>query len=161
MYTWVDLLSIGAALPVVSAAAVVDYKTLKIPNRLTVPLIFTGVALMAVRCLLGFPAMIAALTCIIAYSFAYALWRGHMWGGGDAKLALALFILVSPVYPPLEFIVVFSLFLALMVLVRYLALDVPALLKKRLPHGLLRPMGPLFLLAYLLAVTAFAVGQSA
>jgi Flp pilus assembly protein protease CpaA len=101
LYTLIDLFSIGAALAASTAAAVIDYKTLKIPNRLTFPLILLGLLLMAVRCIAGYSPWVAALTCVTAYLFAYALWKGRLWGGGDAKQVLALFIVISPAYPPL------------------------------------------------------------
>ena len=176
MYTLIDLFSIGAAFVAVSAAAAIDYKTLRIPNMLTFPFIFLGLLLMAIRCIPGYPLWMAALTCVIAYLFAYALWRGRLWGGGDAKLVLALFILISPVYPALMFIIIFSLSLALVVFIEHMAIRVLSPQKKRFSTpsgrrnlsaediaslcdtGAQRPMGPAILLACLLSVAAFTAG---
>lgn len=176
MYTWIDLLSIGAAMAAVTAAAAIDYKTLRIPNRLTFPFILLGLILIAVRCLTGFYIWLAALTCVVSYFFAFALWKFRLWGGGDAKLVLALFILVSPVYPALTFVIVFSLSLAIMLFFEHTAIKVLAPQKKHnMPlHGNghlsaediaslceqdgQRPMGPALLFAYLLSIAVFSVG---
>ncbi len=98
-----------------------------------------GFALLMLRC----PMVMAGLTCAVSYVFVYCIWRLGLWGGGDAKLVLALFVLASPAYPPLLFIVALSLCLALVLFGKQLLI-------RRGPG----PMGPALFLAYLLSVAA-------
>jgi Flp pilus assembly protein protease CpaA len=121
------------------AAAAIDYRTLRIPNALTFPFILLGIALIPPRCAIP----LAGLICAVSYSFVYVLWKCGLWGGGDAKLVLALFILISPAYPPLSFIVAFSLCLALVLFAKHLLIGRGA-----------GPMGPALLLAYVLSIAA-------
>jgi len=44
----------------------------------------------------GYPLQPAALTCIASYAYVYGLWKLRLWGGGDAKLVLGLFLLALP-----------------------------------------------------------------
>jgi len=173
LYTWIDILSIVTALPVVLAAAAIDYRTMKIPNWLTFPFIFLGLSLLALRCTAGFSPAIAAFTCVVAYLFVYVLWKCCLWGGGDAKLVMALFILISPVYPTFEFMVVFSLSLAAMLFLKHSLyrvlnsrtnnrsikpLSATVLSSGGRTMNKLSPMGPTLLMAYLVSITAFAAG---
>lgn len=168
MYTWIDLMSIAVALAAAMAAAAIDYLTMKIPNRLTIPLIFLGIALLALRCLAGFPLPAAAFTCAVAYIFVHVLWRFHLWGGGDAKLVLALFLLLSPAYPSLEFMAVFSLVLAALLFLKHAALlalrarsgcgAIEPLSALRGPPHKPDPMGPVLLLACLISIGVFTAG---
>jgi len=151
LYTWIDLLCAATALAAVMAAAIIDYKTLRIPNSLTFPLIFLGLAFMVFRCLSGFSLPTAIITCIVAYLFVYALWRGRMWGGGDAKLVLSLFLLMSPAFHPLAFMVAFSLCLAITLFLEH-SIFLAFVPGKKTQ----RPMGPALFLAYL--VSALAAG---
>ena len=41
---------------------------------------------------------------VIAWIVVFAMWRGHIFGGGDAKLLMALFAL----FPTIDFLVLFS-----------------------------------------------------
>ncbi|HTX43747.1 MAG TPA: A24 family peptidase, partial [Methanocella sp.] len=97
-------------------AAVIDHRTSRIPNGLTLPFVLLGLALLPPRC----AAAMAGLICGVSYAFVYGLWRCGLWGGGDAKLVLGLFILVSPAYPTLLFIAAFSLCLALVLFAKHL-----------------------------------------
>lgn len=97
----------------------IDYRTLRIPNRLTFPLILSGLALMAFRCILGYPPQFCVLVGVISYGLVYGLWKCRLWGGGDAKLVLALFLLLSPAFPPLYFIEAFLLCLAVALLIKH------------------------------------------
>jgi prepilin peptidase CpaA len=119
LYTWIDLFCITIAAGTAAVAAATDYRTLRIPNRLTFPVIFGGLVIVAFRCVQGYPLPRAALTCAASYAFVYGLWKCRMWGGGDAKLVLALFILASPAYPPLYFIAAFSICLALVLILKH------------------------------------------
>jgi Flp pilus assembly protein protease CpaA len=150
LYTWIDILCAAAALAAVMAAAVIDHKTLRIPNGLTFPFIFLGLAFMVFRCISGFSLPTAVITCIVAYLFVYVLWRGRMWGGGDAKLVLALFLLMSPAFHPLAFMAAFSLCLAITLFLEHSILRAFAVDKTP------RPMGPALFLAYI--ISAFTAG---
>ncbi len=161
MFTWIDLACVVLAGTSAAAAAVVDHRTMRIPNRLTFPLIGAGLALMAAR---GYPLQPAALTCVASYAYVYGLWKCRMWGGGDAKLVLGLFLLVSPSYPPLYFIAAYSLCLAAVLLLKH-GVYGPAVKARHAGKGgplsaediaSLReqeePMGPALLTAYALSV---------
>lgn len=128
-----------------TAAAVVDHRTMRIPNVLTFPFILLGLALLPLRCAMA-AIPLAGITCAVSYAFVYSLWKCGLWGGGDAKLVLALFILITPAYPPLSFIVAFSLCLALVLFTKHLLLGRGA-----------GPMGPALLLAYVLSVAALGI----
>jgi Flp pilus assembly protein protease CpaA len=118
---------------------------LRIPNGLTFPFILLGLALLPLRwAMAAMP--LAGLICGVSYAFVYGLWKCGLWGGGDAKLVLALFILVSPAYSPLSFIVAFSLCLALVLFAKHLLINRNA-----------GPMGPALLLAYVLSIAALGV----
>ncbi len=116
MFTSADLACIVLGGLAVAAAAVIDHRTMRIPNRLTFTLIAAGLALMALR---GYPLQLAALTCAISYAYVYGLWKFRLWGGGDAKLVLGLFLLASPACPPLYFIAAYSLCLAAVLLLKH------------------------------------------
>ncbi len=122
----------------VALAAFVDHRTRRIPNRLTLPLILFGVVLLPFRGDIA----VAGVTCAVSYALAYGLWRCGLWGGGDAKLVLALFIVASPAYPPLSYIAAFSLCLALVLFAKHFFRPGPG------------PMGPALLFAY---VASFAL----
>jgi Flp pilus assembly protein protease CpaA len=122
---------------------------------------------MAPRCACGYPVQLAFLICLISYAFVYGLWKCRLWGGGDAKLVLALFLLLSPAYPPLYFIAGFSLSLAFVLFLKHgvykpakagrravmkcgpLSAEDIASLKE---SGSGEPMGPSLLAAYALSV---------
>ncbi len=140
------MLSIGAAGVLATAAAAIDHRTLRIPNGLTFPFILLGLTLLPLRCAMAFSILLAGLICAVSYAFVYGLWRCGLWGGGDAKLVLALFLLVSPAYSPLSFIVAFSLCLALVLFAKHVLIGKGA-----------GPMGPALLLAYVLSIAALGV----
>jgi prepilin peptidase CpaA len=173
LYTWIDILSIVSALLAVLAAAAIDYRTMKIPNRLTFPFIFLGLSLLVLRCLAGFSLSMAGFTCIVAYVFVYVLWKCGLWGGGDAKLVLALFILITPVYPSLKFMVIFSISLATVLFLKHSLwralkvrrndgfvkpLSAMEIVSLREPLDAPSPMGPSLLVAYVIAIMAFTAG---
>jgi prepilin peptidase CpaA len=168
LYTWIDLLCIAVCGLASAAAAAIDHRTLRIPNRLTFPLILAGLVVMALRCACGYPVGPAVLACILSYAIVYGLWKFRMWGGGDAKLVLALFLLTSPAYPPLYFIAAFTLCLAILLLIKH-GIYKPAVRSKRavpwtksgplsaediasLKERPGEPMGPLLAAAYVLSV---------
>ena len=164
MYSLIDIAGIALGFVCATAAAIIDYRTLRIPNRLTFPLIGAGLVLLAIRCIDRYPLQLAALTCVLSYALVYGLWKFRLWGGGDAKLVLALFLLTSPAYSPLYFIAAFSLCLALVLLFKHgiykpaihrsppskggpLSAEDIASLKERPGE----PMGPALLAAYALS----------
>lgn len=176
MYTWIDALTLLAVGTAFLMAAAIDHRTLRIPNGLTFPLISLGFLLLAFRCTAGYSMLLAGLTCAASYAFVYTLWKCGLWGGGDAKLVLALFFLVSPVYPPFSYIVAFSLCLAMVQFMKHFIFKRPgkaiwhpgqAIIKSgplsaegiaslREP-GAQGPMGPSLFLAYLLSIGALTV----
>ncbi|WP_230742301.1 prepilin peptidase [Methanooceanicella nereidis] len=121
--TWIDLLSISLAFFCMAIAAYVDCRTMRIPNRLTLPFILSGIGLLAFRCFFGSSIIEAFLTCLISYLYVYALWRCGLWGGGDAKATLAIFLLLSPVYPPLMFMAGFSVCLSIALFTRHFLIE--------------------------------------
>ncbi|HTY90859.1 MAG TPA: A24 family peptidase [Methanocella sp.] len=170
MFIWADIACVALGGLSAAAAAAIDRRTMRIPNRLTFPLILSGLALMMFRCMLGYPMDMAILTGVISYGLVYGLWRCHLWGGGDAKLVLALFLLLSPGYPPLYFIAAYTLCLALALLLKHgvymparraMADPSPASTKggplsaediASLKEGPGMPMGPSLLFAYVSSV---------
>lgn len=114
----IDIVSAAAALSLAAIAAYVDVKTLKIPNRITFPAIAAGLVLGAIRCLTGYSILELALTLAISWAFVYAIWVAGLWGGGDAKAVLALSLLLSPMYPPLSFVVAFLISTAVSLFIR-------------------------------------------
>jgi Flp pilus assembly protein protease CpaA len=179
LYTWIDSFSLLAAWSAFLAAAIIDVRTLRIPNCLTFPLILLGLSLLGLRCIAGFSIPLAGLTCAVSYAFIYGLWKLRLWGGGDAKLVLASYLLVSPVYPPLFYIAAFSLCLAIVLFFRHVIFrrvekairrpDIAAMkggplsaediasLKEPDAGG---PMGPMLFLAYVLSIAALTVGHA-
>jgi prepilin peptidase CpaA len=173
LYTWIDILSIVSALLAIMTAAAIDYRTMKIPNWLTFPFILLGLSLLTFRCFAGFSLSIAGFTCAIAYVFVYVLWKCGMWGGGDAKLVLALFILITPVYPSLKFMVIFSMSLATVLFLKHTfrralnirrndgiikPLSAMEIVSMRETLDAPSPMGPSLLMAYIISIMAFTAG---
>ena len=119
MFTPIDVACLALGLASAMIAAVIDYRTLRIPNALTFPMILAGLILMAARCLAWYPLHHALITCVLSYVFVYGLWKCRLWGGGDAKLVLALLLLVSPAWPLLYYLAAFSACLALVLLLKH------------------------------------------
>jgi Flp pilus assembly protein protease CpaA len=117
--TLIDLAAIAVSTLSTALAAIIDCRTLRIPNRLTFSLISLGIIFLAFRCAFGYSAIWAGHVVVISYVFVYGLWKFRLWGGGDAKLVLALLILLSPAYPPFAFMAVFSISLALLLLLKH------------------------------------------
>src|SRR5262245_5877037 len=91
------------AVIVASAAAIVDYRTGLIPNRLTYPLVFAGAIAHFVLTSIRFPE--AHLGWILLETLAGALlcglvplllWRSNAMGGGDVKLLTGLGAMLGP-----------------------------------------------------------------
>ncbi len=151
LYTSIDAISIAIAGIAAAVAAIIDRRTMRIPNLLTIPLALLGLIFMAWRCLLGLPLYIAGLTCIAPYAIAYGLWRLGMWGGGDAKLIIALLLLASPAYPALLYVSAFLTSLAIILSMKYAALRLSG--RRVSPSA----MGPSIFIAYVLSAIALTV----
>jgi Flp pilus assembly protein protease CpaA len=118
---WIDIAAFALATIAVLLAAIIDLRTMRIPNALTLPSIAVGLAILAVRCGLGFSPLWAVAICAVAYALVYGLWKGGLWGGGDAKLVLAIFLLISPMYSPFYLMAIYLACLAIaLFLGRYL-----------------------------------------
>jgi Flp pilus assembly protein protease CpaA len=110
---WIDLGAFAVATIAVLLAAIIDLRTMRIPNVVTLPSVAAGLVLLSVRCVLGFSLLWALAICFVSYALVYALWRGGLWGGGDAKLVLAIFLLISPMYSPFYLMAMYLAGLAL------------------------------------------------
>ena len=118
---WIDGLAFAVATIFVILAAIIDLRTMRIPNALTFRSIAAGIMILALRCMLGFSLLWAIAICAVSYALVYLLWRGGLWGGGDAKLVLAIFLLISPMYSPFYLMAIYLACLALaLFLGRYL-----------------------------------------
>ncbi|WP_424358330.1 prepilin peptidase [Methanocella sp. MCL-LM] len=115
-----DLALILAAGILLAAGALIDHRSGRIPNWLTLPAILSGAVIMSIRCLYGYPVWTAALTIAGSLSLTYLLWLAGCWGGGDAKVCLGIFLLASPGFPVLCFVAVFSGCLAVLLAGRHL-----------------------------------------
>jgi Flp pilus assembly protein protease CpaA len=67
-------------LAVAVAAAVIDFQTRRVPNVLTLPAMAAGL-------LVRFPPDPRILWLAVLF---FLLWRARVWGGGDAKLWMAM-----------------------------------------------------------------------
>lgn len=123
-----------------------DLKTLRVPNRLTLPAMVAVLLWRAVRIVLharaGLP-VLPELALLPYWAGIWMLWQVSMMGGGDAKLLMVLF----GVFPKLEFLgillAISGLTMALVLVLRYgrrrkLGLLVSGFLF-RLTHGRLFP----------------------
>ena len=148
--TLADSLLIAMVLVFAVAAAVLDLRTMRIPNWLTLPAIGAGTLVLVIRCLYGYPIWLAAITLMVSLSLMYLLWLTGSWGGGDSKAVLAIFLLAGPVFTSLSLMVVFTCCLAFLLIVKELAGRVfgPATREIRIK----RPMGRWILAAFLISV---------
>lgn len=119
---WIDAISFAITSTTVVVAAIVDFKTMRIPNVLTFLAIALGLCLLLIRCALGFSLTWALVYCMVSYVLAYALWKGGLWGGGDAKLTIAILLLLSPLYAPLFYMAAFLACLAFTLFIKHFLL---------------------------------------
>ena len=109
-----DCISAGVFLPLgvtiyLLTCTIIDWRTMRIPNWLTLP----PMALLAVWRLARLqPAFLAWWVAI------YVLWLAHVWGGGDAKVLMVM----SALWPNMSFLLVESL--------AVIALGLPLLIRK-------------------------------
>lgn len=145
-----DLLLLLVALLFLAAAAVSDARALRIPNWLTLPVITAGAGALLLRCLGGYPLWLAAIISAASLGLTYLLWLTGSWGGGDSKATLGTFLLAGPVFSSLDFLIAFTVCLALLLAARELwrrALRPKSVWQKR-------PLGPWLLLTFMVTVTA-------
>ena len=97
------LLPVGLAILTVCIANYTDlFKGRIIPNKLTLPMIATGIvfhALVGIWNLNPFQAISGAVGAFVAFAIAYGIWLMGWWAGGDVKLFTALGALL-PMYSP-------------------------------------------------------------
>ncbi len=153
---WIDSLALAISTIVVIAAAVIDYRTSRIPNALTLPAIAAGLLLLIVRCALGYSVAWALATCVISYAIAHALWAGGLWGGGDAKLVIAVLLLISPMHAPLVFMAAFFACLALALFLRHYLLGALSSSLKLAGYALLPLLISLLVLAAMWSLSRYA-----
>ena len=84
-----------------------DRRQRRVPNWLVLPVMGTAFLWQAYESIVH--QQNAILFVGIAWIVVFALWRGHVFGGGDAKLLMALFAL----FPTTEFLVLFSVVVCL------------------------------------------------
>lgn len=98
-----ELLPVALSLLAAFVASYTDLKERIIPNELTLPLIFFGIAFNAALGLARRDLLLAASGAIgggLAFGIGYALWLMGGWAGGDVKLFAALGALLPFHKPP-------------------------------------------------------------
>ena len=95
----------------------------RVPNVLVLPAMF-GALLLQVYASVARQEWDRILFILVAWTVVFMLWRLHVFGGGDAKLLMALFAF----FPTLQFLVLFS--------VVVLVVSVPLLIHKYARRGL-------------------------
>ncbi len=111
----IDEFIVCLALVIAFVAAVIDVKTKEIPNWLTLPAIFLGTIAFIFE---NYSAWHLFLPFAVSFFFIWLLWRSGAFGGGDAKLLMALVALSSSVYG-VSFIPHFLALLAIISLAHY------------------------------------------
>jgi len=111
----IDEFIIFLAISIAFVAAIMDVKTKEIPNWLTFPAIFIGIILFTLK---NYRAWYLFIPLVISFFFIWLLWRSSAFGGGDAKLLMALVALSATVYD-ITFIPHFLVMLAIVSLAHY------------------------------------------
>ncbi|MBI1974148.1 prepilin peptidase [Candidatus Micrarchaeota archaeon] len=121
---------IPAALAIVALAAAswFDLRSRHIPDRLSLSVALAGLflgALESARAQSPLPLLVAVITGLACFIFAYSLYSARVWGGGDAKLFAALgfllpafqgfwpvpfYALAASLLASVPFVILFSLF---------------------------------------------------
>lgn len=144
----IDILMIVAAGVLLATAALIDLRTRRIPDWLTLPAIIIGAIILSGRCLYGYSVWSAMLTSAASLSLPYLLWVTGSWGGGDARACIGAFLLAGPAFPALSIIAAFSGCLALLLIVRQIFLRIGPK-RVRTDEIMGRPLGPSILAAYI------------
>jgi preflagellin peptidase FlaK len=95
------MLYAAIALVGLGIATYTDLRDRTIPNQLTYAMLFIGLLGHLVETFLSAslaPVLFSAAGAVIAFAFAYILWRAGAWAGGDVKLFAALGALVPLPY---------------------------------------------------------------
>lgn len=95
-------LKVGVTLWMVVASAW-DMRHHRLPNALVLP-VMLGAMLWQLYRLIAY-ADTSILFALIAWVVVFLLWQGHILGGGDAKVLMALFAM----FPTVSFLILFSL----------------------------------------------------
>lgn len=111
----IDEFIIFLAISIAFIAAIIDVKTKEVPNWLTLPAIFIGIILFTLK---NYRAWYLFIPLMISFFFIWLLWRSSAFGGGDAKLLMALIALSAAVYD-ITFIPHFLVMLAIVSLAHY------------------------------------------
>ena len=90
-----QIISFSVAIAGSIIASYTDVKSKTIPNTLTFPMIGLGLFFSSFKIYFGKNLLLLAIL-IISYFIVYIIWRAGLWGGGDAKLVLAIMLLISP-----------------------------------------------------------------
>ena len=104
-----------------AAISVWDRRQRRVPNWLVLPVMGTAFLWQVYVSIVQ--RQTTVLFAGIAWAVVFALWRGHVFGGGDAKLLMALLAL----FPTTEFLVLFSVVVCL--------LSIPLLIHKHVRVG--------------------------
>lgn len=124
---------LGAAIAVAGsiAAAAIDVRTREIPNALTLGMMAAGVALSAARILTCDPWLLIVPPAAFAVALSWLLWRAGLFGGGDAKLMMAI-VLLLPLYPDgASFIPTFFVMLGVAAFIHFYLFGLVAVLRRR------------------------------
>jgi len=137
---------IGAAVALAGTilATVVDLRTRMIPNVLTLGMMAVGGVLVAVRVMQGGPWLLILPTVAVAVLVAWLLWRAGLYGGGDAKLVMAITLLLPLYRDGTSFLPTFFLMLAVAAFIQFYVYGLLSLLRKhRALHALLFAVLPI------------------
>lgn len=91
-YNLLDIITIAITIIFLVIASVMDIKTMRIPNYLTLSAFGTGLVLSFINC--GWKTALIRLTVVVALFFVYML---HLLAGGDIKMLMALTMLQGPI----------------------------------------------------------------
>lgn len=140
------LWAVSAVIAIVgsSVAVVIDVRTQEIPNELTLGMITAGVALSAFRIVMGEFWLLIVPSAAVAIGLSWLLWRAGMFGGGDAKLMMAIALLLPLYGDGTSFLPTFFIMLAVAAFIHYFIFGLVAMLRQgRVPYALLFAAVPL------------------
>ncbi len=125
-------------------ATVVDLRTRMIPNALSLGMMAIGGALVAIRVMQGGPWPFILPTVAVAMMLAWLLWRAGVYGGGDAKLVMAIALLLPLYHDGTSFLPTFFVMLAVAAFIQFYVYGLLSLLRnRRVLHALLFAVLPL------------------
>lgn len=133
-------------------ASIHDLKTREIPDSLTVPAMQAGFILAIAYALFSWNGMLAVFSCagfIFSALIAHALFNLKYWGGGDAKLYMALSVINAPHFIVKEWPVFFFVYIIFIFAVGF-GFGVHALITKKKTLA----FAPAMFLAYITLLVA-------